>query len=145
MNSTAIQNRNEAFHINTEKLSLRRKTVYKIIKTYGLVSAQQIKDKMRLGVNQVSGRITELKEMFLIKEEGSVLNRNTNVRNTLYAVTTKDEQVDLVNARYQELVDEKKSLENDYHLGVSEYGLEAIKNRIKKIDKKINVLSKILN
>ena len=138
----SIQNRNESFVKNIEKLSLRRKAVYKIIAQYGFLTSHQIKDKMRLGINQVSGRITELKDMFLIIEAGTVINIKSNTHNTLWKVTNEQERIDLVNKRYTALIDEQKQLESDYHLGVSNYGLEAIKSRIKKIKKQIEALSK---
>lgn len=141
-NTIAIHNRNDAFHSNLEKLSQRRKTVYRIIKNYGQITASQIKDKMMLGINQVSGRITELKKMCLIVEVGSVKNEKSNTNNTLYRTTTKNEQIDLINKRYQELIDEQKELENDYNLGLSNYSLEVIKKRISGIKKEINQLSK---
>ena len=135
--SAATINRNDAFYINTEKFGLRKKTVYNLVNIYGLITSHQIAEKMKLGINQVSGRITELKDEFLIIEAGSVLNRKTKVHNTLWRVTTKDERTNLVNKRYQELVNETKQLENDFHLGISEYGLKAIKKQSKKINKQI--------
>lgn len=138
----AIQNRNDAFHSNIEKLSQRRRNVYRIIRNYGQITASQIKDKMRLGINQVSGRITELKKMCLIIEVGSVKSEKSNVNHTLYRITSKNEQIDLVNKRYQDLINEQKELENDYHLGLSKHSLEIIKKRISGIKKEINQLSK---
>ena len=143
--SASIQNRNESFFNSIEKLSLRRKTVYKLIQRYKLITSQQIKEKMKLGFNQVSGRITELKEMCLIIEGGSVLNKESNTKNTLWRLTNKEERINLVNKRYVALVDEQKALENDYHLFLSEHSLKVIKKRISKIKKQIIQLSKYSN
>lgn len=138
----AIQNRNDAYALNYEKLSKKRQIVYKLIALYGKASAQQIKERMQVGINQVSGRITELKKMCLIIEAGSVKNEKSNTNNTLYRRTTKNEQINLINKRYQELINEQKELENDYYLGLSNYSLEVIKKRISGIKKEINQLSK---
>tara|TARA_R110002096_G_scaffold423748_1_gene631197 strand:+ start:2364 stop:2732 length:369 start_codon:yes stop_codon:yes gene_type:complete len=119
--NTAIQNRNQSFFNSVEKMSLRRKTVYKIIEQYGLITSQQIKEKMKLGINQISGRVTELKQMCLVVEGGSFVNEKSNVHNTLWRLVKSEERINLINARYAALVDEQKQLENDYHLGVSEH------------------------
>ena len=140
--NTAIQNRNQSFFNSVEKMSLRRKTVYKIIEQYGLITSQQIKEKMKLGINQISGRVTELKQMCLVVEGGSFVNEKSNVHNTLWRLVKSEERINLINARYAALVDEQKQLENDYHLGVSEHGLKVIKTRISKINKQIEQLSK---
>ena len=138
MNNTAIQNRNESFFIDTEKFSARRKTVYNLIKDYGKLTSQEVKAKMVLGVNQVSGRITELKDSFYIKEAGSKFNETSRKPNTLWAVTGYDERIDLINFEFIKLRNERDVLINDLNLlNLSKMTKERLLKRVKQIDKLI--------
>ena len=142
--NAAIQNRNESFFIDTEKFSARRKTVYNLIRDYGALTAPQIKAKMVLGINQVSGRITELKDSFYIKEAGSIMNEKSNKPNTLYKVTGENERIDLINATFIDLRNERDILINDLNLlNLSQITRERTKARIKKIDSQIFNLENI--
>lgn len=140
--SIAIQNRNDAFFSNIEKLSNLRRKVYSLINDYNQLTLDKICEKLNIKKHKVSGRVTELKKMCLIVEKGSVRKESSNNSVTIYRLTTKDEQIKLINKRYQELINEQKELENDYHLGLSNYSLEVIKKRISSIKKEINQLSK---
>jgi len=144
MNTTAIQNRNESFFIDTEKFSARRKTVYNLIKNYGHLTTQEVRSKMVLGANQVSGRITELKELFYIKEDGSKFNEVSRKGNTLWTLTGYDERIDLINSKYAELINEYKTLENDLNLAnLSKTTKQRTLKRMEKINKLIFNLENI--
>lgn len=139
-----IQNRNEAFHLKVDDLGLRRKTVYKLIETYGPITSQEVKEKMRLGVNQVSGRVTELAARFFIKAEGSKVNNKSNCSNTLWVVTTPNERINLINAEFIHLRNERDELVNDLNLTeLSEVAKEIVRKRVAKIDAKIETLEKL--
>jgi hypothetical protein len=140
MNATiATENRNESFFAKIEEFSLRRKTTYQLIKTYQPITTQELKRKMLLGVNQVSGRVTELAQSFYIKPVGTKINEHSKMPNTLWAITTPDERIDLMNAAYVKLIDEQDTLIN--HLNVTEPSISVkitLKKRIAQITKIIS-------
>ncbi len=103
METLSIKNRNESFHKLTDKLGERNKTAYNLIKKYRGLTSHQIKEKMILGLNQVSGRITELKDLFLIKESGSRKNEKSDCKNTFWVITSIEERRDLVDAEFIKL------------------------------------------
>ena len=141
---SSTQNRNGVYFSQIEKLKGRRKTVFKLIKTYGFISAHQIAKKMRLSLNCVSGRLTELKDMFLIVEAAKIHNDKTKVLNTLWRVVRQDERTDLVNAKYQELINTRDGLINDFNLNISDITKEVLEKELKKINKKIEMLNESL-
>ena len=140
---TSIENRNNAYFQNIEKLSQRRKTVYKLIENYGQLTAQEIKEKMVLGINQVSGRISELQELFLIKSVASKINNRSNKKNTVWSITTKNERNDLINAKYVELRNKRDILINDLNLKISKTSKYLLKKEINKINTLISNLEKL--
>ena len=140
MGQISINNRNNSFHSQIEKFSMRRKTVYNLIKSYERLTAQEIKSKMVLGVNQVSGRITELRETFWIVYAGSKKGESKK-SNTIWRVTTPEERQKLVENELKSLIWEKSLLE--YDLNTSDLSSPAnflIINRLYKIDKLIKKL-----
>ncbi len=144
MNTTAIQNRNECFFTNAETLGARKKTVYKIIESYGKLTAQEIKEKMVLGVNQISGRLTELSDLYLIKESGSKFNEKSDRPNTLWEITTPDERIDMVNTAFINLRSERDTLINDLNLlNLSQITRDRTFKRVRTIDKQIFNLENI--
>ena len=142
MEQTSLNNRNESFYSQIEKFGIRRRTVYNLIQEYGELTAQEIKSKMVLGVNQVSGRITELKELFYIVPVGSK-NGVSRVKNTIWRVTAPVERDSLIHEELINLSIEKHNLEfdiNNYFIsnGLKEMGvkrLTKINELIKKLEK----------
>lgn len=155
---TTLQTRNETYFKNIEKLSLRRKTVYNLIKKYGELTAQEItvkmvfiktvkkngKAKRIFGINNVSGRLTELSNLFLIKSIGVKLNEKTQCPNTIWQITTPDEQIDSVNKEYVKLTEQKDKLVNDYHLLLSDLSKDLIEKRVKVLNNKIKALETVI-
>lgn len=139
-------NRNEAFKAIIEQLPERRKFVFNLIQGNPCISSQDLSGMAFLPINEVVPRITELKDMYLIVEEGSKVNKFTQKNNTVYrAITNIDERIDLINAAFVRLREEKSKLETDYQLGLSSFTKEMVKKGIDKIKNKILSLERILN
>lgn len=144
--STSIRNRNDSYVAVIEKLPEKKQLIFQLIKENSPCTAWEISEKYLLPINEVVGRISDLKNECLLIEKGSRLNRYTNKQNTLYkAVNSFDERIDLVNARFTILRDTKDKLVNDYNLGLSKLTKELIKKQLNKINKQINSLTKILD
>ncbi|CAL2091830.1 conserved hypothetical protein [Tenacibaculum sp. 190524A05c] len=143
---TAINNRNEAFFSIIEKLPAKRQLVLELIKENVQITAQDLSEKYGKPINEITGRITELKKCFLVVECGHKFNRFTNYKNTLVRVVKSvNERIDLINQRFIELRQQEDDLVNDYNLNFSDLTKELILRKIKKIKSEINSLSKILD
>ena len=144
--STSIQNRNQAYFDSLEELPKSRKQVFNMIKKYGPISSQEIARMLMFGINRVSGRITELQKTFHINSAGSKKNSYSKHRNTLWvSINNFSVRIDLINAEFVKLRDEKDSLINDLNIGeLSEFSRVAAKTRITKINKLINNLENLL-
>src|SRR5690606_31710520 len=101
--------------------------------------------KTMLPINEITGRITELKNAFLVVEIGSKRNRYSNKKNTAYRVVhSVDERIDLINAAFIRLREQREKLESDYHAGVSTFSLALIDKELIKIRSKQRTLETIL-
>lgn len=142
--STSIRNRNEAYQLIVEGLPEKRKQVFKMYEKKAPCTRQEISEEYLLPINVVSGRTTELHDIFLLVECGSKENRWTGKKNTMYRpVKNFDERIDLINEKFVELRDRKDKLVNDFNLGLSELSRELIKKEINKIQKQIKLLEQI--
>lgn len=142
MESTTIQNRNNAFFDKIDTLSDNRKQVYNIINAHGSLTAIAIASELLWSINQVSGRLTELAEMFLIKPNGSIVNNYSNCKNTVWTiVNSNDERINLINSKYAQLVNERDEITNDINLQLSIFTKETALKRIAKINKQIKYLA----
>lgn len=142
----SLIHRNEAYTKIINKLPRKRKEVFTALTTLGKASLENIASFMNRRTSDISGRITELKKCFLIKEFCSAKAQRTNNPVTVYMLTNEDERVDLVNERFIELRTEKDRLTNDLNLfkGLSQATRRIVLDRLKKIDKEINDLSKAI-
>jgi len=131
---TTILNRNTAFREIQDKLPKRRKYIYELIQAIGVISPQELCDKYSFKSNEVSPRFTELRNSGYIKIVGSRISKRSNKLNAMYSITTKEERIDIINKKYQELIDQKNNLINDLNLGLSELTKSAVKKHINKID-----------
>ena len=65
----SIQTRNQTYRNIAARIPAKRKRIYEIITSYTAgITAQQISDRYNIPINQITGRITELKDMCFIKE-----------------------------------------------------------------------------
>ena len=142
----SIANRNNAFHAIIEQLPERRKFIFKMIQGNPGISSQDLSGMTFLPINEVVPRITELKDVFLIIENGSKVNRFTKKKNTIYrAVGSVDERIDLINIEFVRIRDEISQLEKDSNLGISPFTKEMVKKEIDKRKEKIKLLGEILD
>ena len=136
-----IKNRNDSFYSQIEKFGSRRKSVYNLIKEYGSLTTHEIKDKMRLGKHQISGRITELQQGCFIKPVWNKLNKVTNVINTVWQTTTPEERSILIASKRSKLENEYELLQFDLNsIYISNFARELIIKRMTTIKKLINKL-----
>lgn len=144
--ATSIKNRNKAYASIIESLADKEQLIFQLIKENSPCSSWDISEKYLIPINEVTGRITALKNACLIVEDGSKENRWTHRSNTLYkAVISIDERIDFINKKFVSLRDKKDKLVNDSNLGLSALTTDLIKKELDKINKQINSLTKILN
>ncbi len=144
--NTSTQNRNQAFVAISAHLPEKRQRVFQLILSHPNITAQELAQKTMLPINEITGRITELKNAFLIVETGSKTNRHSNKKNTAYRVVNSvDERVDLINAALVRLREQREALEGDCQLGVSGLCLYLILKEMLKIKGRQRALEKILD
>ena len=82
---TSIINRNNSHKAIIEKLPEKRRVVYAAIAMMGKCTAQMVARHLNVPINEVTGRITELRDKHnAIREAGSIKNQRTGKLNTLY-------------------------------------------------------------
>ena len=140
----SIENRNRTYASLVENLSQSRKLVYDAIKKLGTVSLDKVCFYLGKPKNALSGRITELKSQFFIKEVGIEKSGCSQNSVTLYAITTEAERIELINRRYSELRSEKDALINDYNLDLSSLSKELLKKELGKLSKEQKTLEIML-
>lgn len=139
MESTA--NRNLAYQNILDKLPEKRKMIYNIVANNNGITSQEISDKYNLPINQVVGRVYELKERFLIKECGSLDNHITQTKNTRYkALESELEHEELKSKELDLLFDKRLDIQCTLMHCREVYSIEALKKELKRIEKKINIL-----
>jgi len=139
---TSIQTRNQAYRNIASRIPAKRKRIYEIIVSHiHGITAQEISLRYNIPINQITGRITELKDMCFIKEGHSRYNGATdNYNKSYYAVTDNNEFLILTNYKYIELVDKQNALISDHLNNFSIYTDDFIKKELAKIEKKIKQL-----
>ena len=140
-----IKNRNNTYKLIADKLPKKREQIYDLILKEHPCSPQEIKEKYSYVKNMtrnVAMRFTELREAGYIVEHGIYIN-DTGHACSSYRPTTKDERIDIINKKYQCLVDKKSALERDWVFGglqLSGITKDMIQKEINKIDFQIKNL-----
>lgn len=143
--NTSIQNRNKSYTSIVGKLSKKRKKIYQLIKDNEPCSSVDIRNKHHIPINEIVGRVTELKDMCLIEEVGIKKNEWSKQNNTVYrTIKSISQRIDLINQKYVELRDYRDQIINDYNLGLNNATKEVLKKELKKTYNKINALTKVL-
>tara|TARA_R100001369_G_scaffold80222_1_gene110483 strand:- start:1872 stop:2318 length:447 start_codon:yes stop_codon:yes gene_type:complete len=135
----SIENRNKTYKNIVNRIPAKRKRIYEIIvlHTQG-ITAHQISERYNIPINQITGRITELKEMCFIKEDQLQFNHITGNHCTSYkAITDNNEFLVLTNNKYIELMDKQTALISDHLHSFSKYTDDFIRKELAKIEKKI--------
>ena len=140
--SISIQNRNNAYFEILKKAPKKCQFILELIKENKGITTQELSTKYGIRINNVSGRITELEKMCLIKAVGSAKNLHTNKFNTIY-VAIKDLKTitERRNLKAQELIDENAALINDFILLKSTLSKVILNNRIRKNKKELAMVS----
>ncbi len=140
----SVENRNKAFNKMLSELPEKRKLILGIITQYNGITAHKISELYSIPINQVVGRITELKERCLIYESGSITNVKTDHLNTLYkSVENKTHYKELVDMGLDLNFMKKQELETSLALSMG-YGKEVLSKELKKINAKLNFIYKNL-
>ena len=143
--NTSTHNRNQAFVAISAHLPEKRRRVFQLILTHPNSTAQELAQKTMLPINEITGRITELKNAFLVVETGSKTNRQSNKKNTAYRVVeSMEERVDLINYALKKLCEQRLALEEDFGLDISRYSFSLIQKEILKIKSRQRSIEKIL-
>lgn len=142
----SILNRNQSFReLLATNLGVRQRYILELIIDKPIITAFELSEKTFLPINEITGRITELKEFFMIKECGTKINPHTDKGNTQYrAIMDPDERIDKINARFVELRSKKESLELDYILNLGDLTRSMINKEIKRINSKIKKLENLI-
>ena len=143
--NASIQNRNQAFGAIYAHLPEKRRRVFQLILEYPNITAQELAQKTMLPINEITGRITELKNAFLVVETGSKTNRHSNKKNTAYRVVSSvEERIDLITDALTRLNEQRWALESDSGLDISRHSFSLIQKEILKIKSKQRALENIL-
>jgi len=137
---TTIANSINAFKQIQDKIPSKRKRIYQIVESNVAISLQEICDRYNISSNSVSPRLLELRETGLIKVVGTRISKKSNMEMAMYSATTENERIEIVNKKYQELIDKKNKLINDLNLNLSTLTRDAVKRHIRKIEVNISRL-----
>ncbi len=139
----SIENRNEAFRNIVETLPQKRAKIFTLIAENQPCTIQQLCKVSLLPINEISGRITELKNACLIIEQGKRENANTRHSNTLYKVANPLEKYNLYINRKMNLLRDKEELMNHLEIGSTGIVSQLINKQLKKVLKELEMLNKI--
>ena len=90
MQQTSIQNRNDSYWKIQDRIGLKQRKVLRVIQnSLRPITAQGIAEKLDFPINQVTGRIKELKDLFLIEIAGYIKEENTNHFRSTYIETNE--------------------------------------------------------
>jgi len=82
--SISIQTRNEAYLAIVDDLSDKQKLIYQTIRYLGKASNSDISEYLKIPINQVTGRVTELRKQFLIQAIKTKANTYTGIQNAVW-------------------------------------------------------------
>lgn len=145
--NTAIENRNETFRAIQPELKDSCQKVLGAIRTLRKagrdVTAKRIARYLEVPINQVTGRLTELRDDYVrIKESGTIKTGNHPIT-TWEEITDEDERREAIYERYRGLTAQVEALESDYLNGNSEFTTLEIRKKIEKIEKQLKIIKKL--
>lgn len=82
----AVQNRNESYAAIMPDIGRRQAQVLAVIGSHYAISNAGISEELNLGINQVTPRVKELRELGLVEAAGSVLDEKTSRKVTTWKV-----------------------------------------------------------
>jgi predicted transcriptional regulator len=88
--ATAIACRDESYAALMDKLGARQRVVYDTLAHCGPMSNAEIARTLCVGVNQITGRVFELRELGLVESTGTGMDARTNRKVTLWGLKQKE-------------------------------------------------------
>lgn len=152
----SIKNRNETFKSIVDKLPAKQLAVYKII---ALVQTPVTLDELcnlmahvnyagnivKKPKNELSGRVTELKQSFFIKEVETDAKGKTGKSVTAYERVGKSQQLILIRNEIFDLTFKLERLELDQKLSLSPFSRMLLKKAELRFKRKIKELKNLLD
>ena len=132
------QNRNRTYSLIVDNLPAKRQQIYQLILQEYPCSPKYSESLKNISRN-VAMRFTELREYGYIVEYGTYIN-DTGHSCARYRPTSKEERIEIIDKKYQELVDKKDKLVSDLILNLSPLTKEMVVKEVKKIDNQLNNL-----
>tara|TARA_B110000037_G_C16941864_1_gene433085 strand:+ start:115 stop:543 length:429 start_codon:yes stop_codon:yes gene_type:complete len=137
------QNRNRTYSLIVDNLPAKRQQIYQLILQEYPCSPQELLQKYSESLKNISRnvamRFTELREYGYIVEYGTYIN-DTGHSCARYRPTSKEERIEIIDKKYQELVDKKDKLVSDLIKNLSPLTKEMVVKEVKKIDNQLNNL-----
>jgi|TARA_R110000737_G_scaffold44451_1_gene64774 hypothetical protein len=137
------QNRNRTYSLIVDNLPAKRQQIYQLILQEYPCSPQELLQKYSESLKNISRnvamRFTELREYGYIVEYGTYIN-DTGHSCARYRPTSKEERIEIIDKKYQELVDKKDKLVSDLIKNLSPLTKEIVVKEVKKIDNQLNNL-----
>ena len=137
------RNRNRTYSLIVDNLPAKRQQIYQLILQEYPCSPQELLQKYSESLKNISRnvamRFTELREYGYIVEYGTYIN-DTGHSCARYRPTSKEERIEIIDKKYQELVDKKDKLVSDLILNLSPLTKEIVVKEVKKINNQLNNL-----
>lgn len=140
---TSTQTRNKTYQDILESLPKKRSAVFESILSAGFASIEDVCDDLSLQKNEVSGRITELKSLYLIKEIGNNKTKKNHTQ-TVYSAVEQSERRWLMTNDLHEQKRREENLVFNLTL-VTGFTKELVFTELKKVESKIKQIEKLLN
>lgn len=141
--NVAIQNRDAVYYHIIDALPEKRALVFQVIKEIEPCSNKDIANYLSIPINEVTPRVSELKNEYLIYEAGKVSQKNSPHKLTTVSVLSREKRNQILDKEYQRLVDEISSLERDALKCDSALSLSIFKKEIQKRKTQIGRLGNI--
>lgn len=143
MNLLSIQNRNAAFEKIAPELPEKRKRVFQALKAHEPCTREELARFMRLSINEVTGRITELRDQNVLVKENTSVKRHGHSQTLLETFKDPFERMEAIAARKKNVTIEIWELKNDIDRVMNSCTHGLISARIKKLENDLNKLEKL--
>lgn len=133
--------RNSVYQAIIDDLPEKRRIVFQAIKNIGKATIKDIQGLTKWPKNSISGRITELRQLFMIKPVATEDGNLKSDQYTVYEIVTNDqERLDMMRGWLRDAEEKQDNLSQDLNETISADGyrviskdLEKLKDRIRKV------------
>ena len=135
-----------AYQNIADKIPKRRRKVFEQFVKNPRSTVWEIADLIGWNRNEVSGRVTELRQSFLIVECGTKQNHETNQKNTVYTpIESEVKRTHLINTHISALTHEVDAIQSDLDFGlVTPVSRKELQKRVNKLKINISRLQKLI-